>query len=106
MKPKQTLAEAQNLLFASLCSLAEYTVYHADSTDCNSDKDTFVKAQQNFSKALRNYAEALVYDAYSRYDLDEKTFFTRAAYEEITEALANDEVIPMEQVAAELGLKW
>lgn len=66
----------------------------------------YAKAEQNFLEALRSYAEILIYDAYSRYDLDEKAFFTREAYEEIMEALADDEGIPMEQVAAELGLKW
>ena len=66
----------------------------------------YAKAEQNFLEALQAYAEVLVYDAYSRYDLDEKAFFTREAYEEIMEALEDDEGIPMEQVAAELGLKW
>lgn len=106
MKSTQTLAEAQNQLFASIRSLAEQTTYHAYLSHCNSDQEVLAKAQQNFLNAVRRYAETLVYDAYSRYDLDEKAFFTREAYAEIMEALADDEGIPMEQVAIELGLKW
>ncbi len=106
MKPTKTLAEAQNLLFASIRSLAEHTVYHAYPSHYDSNKDTFAKAQQNFSNALRDYAEALVYDAYSRYDSDEEAFFTHAAYEELMEALADDDVISMEEIAEELGIKW
>ncbi len=67
----------------------------------------YTKAKQNFLTALRAYAEAVVYDAYSRYDPDDDgEFFTREAYEELMEALADDEVIPMEEIAEELGIKW
>ena len=107
MKPKLTLAEAQDQLFGSIRALAEHTILYDDSPCHGSDKGTFAKAQRNFSKALRSYAEALVYDAYSRYDpYDGGEFLTREAYEEIMEALADDEVIPMEEIAEELGIKW
>lgn len=66
----------------------------------------YAKAEQNFLEAVRMYAETLVYDAYSRYDLDEKAFFTREAYEELMKAFKDDEVIPMEDIAEELGIKW
>ena len=156
MKPKQTLAEAQDHLFASIRSFAEQLIVNAYSR-YNPDGGTFsttlaleknlepdpaaskkadtayvskgvraltrlgavprphlhevcsvryAKAEQNFLEALRAYAEALVYDAYSRYDLDEKAFFTREAYEEIMKAFEDDEVIPMEDIAEELGIKW
>lgn len=106
MKPKQTLAEAQNQLFASIRSLAEQTTYHAYFAHGNSDQEVLAKAQQNFLNTVRRYAETLVYDAYSRYDPDEEAFFTRAAYKELMEALADDDVIPMEEIAEELGIKW
>ena len=107
MKPTQTLAAAQDRLFASIRSLAEYMIYHAYSPCSNSDKNAFAKAQQNFSNALRSYAEALVYDAYSRYDpYDGGEFLTHEAYEEILKSLENDEVIPMEDITEELGIKW
>ncbi len=107
MKPTQTLVEAQNQLFASIRSLAEQMTYHAYPTHCNSDKDVLAKAQQNFLNAVRSYAEALVYDAYSRYDpYDGGEFLTHEAYEEILKSLEDDEVIPMEDVAKELGIKW
>ncbi len=107
MKRTQTLAEAQNQLFASIRSLAEHTIYHAHSVYLNSDKDALANAQQNFSKALRRYAEALVYDAYSRYDpYDGGEFLTYEAYQEILRSLEDNEVIPMEEVAEELGIKW
>ena len=105
MKPTQTLVEAQNQLFASIRSLAKQMTYHAYPTHCNSGKDVLAKAQQNFLNAVRGYAETLVYDAYSRYDSDEEAFFTRAAYEELMEALADDDVIPMEEIAEALGIK-
>ena len=55
----------------------------------------YAKAERNFLEAVRMYAETLVYDAYSRYDpYDGGEFFTREAYEELIEALADDEVIP------------
>ena len=156
MKPKQTLAEAQDQLFASIRSIAEqlivntYSRYNPDegtfSTTLALEKNLepdpaagkktdaayvfkgvraltqlgavprpqlrkacsvrYTKAEQNFLEALRAYAEALVYDAYSRYDLDEKAFFTREAYEEIMKAFEDQEVIPMEDIAEELGIKW
>ena len=103
MKPKQTLAEAQDQFFGSIRTLTEHLILYDDSPCRDSDNGAFVKAQRNFSKALRNYAEVLVYDAYSRYDpYDGGEFLTREAYAEIMEALADDEGIPMEQVAAEL----
>ena len=107
MKPTQTLAEIQNQLFASIRSLAEHTVSGTYSPCSNFDKDTLAKAQQNFLNAVRSYAEALVYDAYSRYDpYDGGEFLTHEAYEEILKSLEDDEVIPMEDVAEELGIKW
>jgi hypothetical protein len=107
MKPTQTLAEAQNQLFASIRSLAEHTVFRAYSPCSNFDKDILAKAQQNFLNAVRTYAEALVYDAYSRYDpYDGGEFLTHEAYEEILKSIEDDEVIPMEEVAEELGIKW
>ena len=107
MKPPQTLAEAQNQLFASIRSLAEHTVSGIHSPCSNFNKDTLVKAQQNFLNAVRSYAEALIYDAYSRYDpYDGGEFLTHEAYAEILKSLEDDEVIPMEDVAEELGIKW
>ncbi len=107
MKQAQTLAEAQNQLFASIRSFAEHTVYRACSGYCNSEEDTFAEVQQNLLNALRNYAETLVYDAYSRYDpYDGGEFLTHEAYAEILKSLEDDEVIPMEDVAKELGIKW
>jgi hypothetical protein len=107
MKPTQTLVEAQNQLFASICSLVEQMTYHAHPAHCNTDKDILAKAQQNFLNAVRGYAETLVYDTYSRYDpYDGGEFLTHEAYEEILKSLEDDEVIPMEDVAKELGIKW
>ena len=154
MKPKQTLAEAQDQLFGSIRAFAEqlianaYSRYNPDEGDFSValalEKKTdpagskkrndpyaskgiraltglgavpglelreacsirYAKAEQNFLEAVRTYAETLVYDAYSRYDLDEKAFFTREAYEEIMKAFEDDEVIPMEDIAEELGIKW
>ena len=107
MQPTQTLAEAQNQLFASIRSLAEYSVSRAYSPPSNFDKDILAKTQQNFLNAVHSYAEALVYDAYSRYDpYDGDEFMTREAYEEILKSLDADEVIPMEDLAEELGIKW
>ena len=48
----------------------------------------------------------LVVEAVSRYDVYEGAFFTRDFFEELEKAIADDEVIPMEEVAAEVGLKW
>ena len=94
-------------MFASIRSLAEHIVFHTYAPDCNPDKRTFSKAQQNFLNALYCYAEALVYDAYSRYDpYDGGEFLTRATYEEILKSLEDDEVIPMEDVIKELRIKW
>ena len=156
MKPKQTLAEAQDQLFGSIRAFAEqlianaYSRYNPDegnfsialALEKKPESDTaagkkrndpytakgvpalthlgavprlqlretcsvrYAKAEQNFLEAVRTYAETLVYDAYSRYDLDEKAFFTREAYEEIMKAFEDDEVIPMEDIAEELGIKW
>ena len=119
MKPTQTLAEAQHQLFESIRSLARHLVFHADSRSSHSDKGTFFtphlaekpffseKAHQDFLNALRTYAEVLVYDAYSRYDPYEGgEFLTHEAYEEVLESIADDEVIPMEDIAGELGIKW
>lgn len=67
----------------------------------------YTKAEQNFLAAVRAYVEVVIYDAYSRYDpYDGGEFLTREAYEELIEALADDEVIPMEEIAEELGIKW
>lgn len=107
MKSKQTLAEAQTQLFISIRSFAEHILLHDHSPYDKSDNQTFAKAQQNLLNALRNYAEALVYDAYSRYDpYDGGEFLTHEAYVEILKSLEDDEVIPMEDIAEELGIKW
>ena len=107
MKPTQTLAETQEQFLGAIRALAEHMILYDDSQRRGSDNGTFAKAQRNFSKALRSYAEALVYDAYSRYDpYDGGEFLTREAYEELMEALADDEVIPMEEIAEEFGIKW
>ena len=106
MKPTRTLADAQNQLLASIRSLAELTVYHVYPSSYDSDKNAFAKAHQNFLNAVRCYAEALVCDAYSRYDpYDGGEFLTREAYEEVLKSLKDDEVIPMEEITKELGIK-
>ncbi len=107
MQQTQTLGEAQNQLFASIRYFAECTVSRTHSPSSNFDKDIFAKAQQNFLNAVHNYANALIHDAYSRYDpYDGGEFLTHEAYAEILKSLENDNVIPMEDVAKALGIKW
>ena len=107
MKTKQTLAEAQAQLFTSIRSFAEHILLYDHSPYDKSDNQTFAKAQQNLLNALRNYAETLVYDAYSRYDpYDGGEFLTYEAYAEILKSLEDDKMIPMENIAKELGIKW
>ena len=123
MTTQEQLAKTERLLFESIPAVADSLIAstcvrytsparqqvpepNKASGGTPSEPLPCAKAQQTFLDALRAYAEMLVVEAVSRYDVYEGAFFTRDFFEELEKAIEDDEVIPMEEVAAEVGLKW